>query len=180
MRLRWRIRTGVGERGVDVVRTGSVERAVFLVGGCDGAEPGRNYFSDFAHNAPQDSLVMTLGCGKYRIRGHDYGTHLGFPRLMDMGQCNDAFSAVKVAMALANAFGTDVNGLPLSLVLSWFEQKAAAVLLTLLSLGIRNIRLGPTLPAFLTPAVIDILVDKFALKPIGDPAQDLADAMAGA
>lgn len=123
---------------------------------------------------------MTLGCNKYRFNSHEFGDIGGIPRLLDIGQCNDSYSAVQIALALADAFDCGVNDLPLSLFVSWFEQKAAAVLLTLLSLGIRNIRLGPTLPAFLTPAVVGILVDKFALKPIGDPAQDLADAIAGA
>lgn len=125
-------------------------------------------------------MLLTLGCNKYRFNTHEFGDIAGIPRLLDVGQCNDSYSAVQIALAVANAFDCGVNDLPLSLFVSWFEQKAAAVLLTLLSLGIRNIRLGPTLPAFLSPAVVDILVEQFALKPIGDPEQDLADAMAGA
>lgn len=125
-------------------------------------------------------MLLTLGCNKYRFNTHEFGDIDGIPRLLDVGQCNDSYSAVQIALALANAFDCGVNDLPLSLFVSWFEQKAAAVLLTLLSLGIRNIRLGPTLPAFLTPAAVEILVERFALKTIGDPARDLADAMAGA
>ena len=164
---------------IAAVKAGDISRFL-LIGGCDGAAPGRNYYTDVADNAPADTVLMTLGCNKYRFNSHDFGTIGGIPRLLDVGQCNDSYSAIQIALALADAFDCGVNDLPLSLFVSWFEQKAAAVLLTLLSLGIRNIRLGPTLPAFLTPAVVDILVDKFALKPIGDPAEDLAAAMAGA
>lgn len=168
----------VADTVIRAVKDGAIKRFL-LIGGCDGAAPGRNYYTDVADHAPDDTILMTLGCNKYRFNTHEFGEIGGIPRLLDVGQCNDSYSAVQIALALANAFDCGVNDLPLSLFVSWFEQKAAAVLLTLLSLGIRNIRLGPTLPAFLTPAVVDILVEKFALKPIGDPAQDLADAMAG-
>ncbi|MGV1006511.1 MAG: hydroxylamine reductase [Candidatus Nanopelagicales bacterium] len=164
---------------IEAVKAGDISRFL-LIGGCDGAAPGRNYYTDVAEHAPSDTVVMTLGCNKYRFNTHDFGDIGGIPRLLDVGQCNDSYSAIQIALALADAFDCGVNDLPLSLFVSWFEQKAAAVLLTLLSLGIRNIRLGPTLPAFLTPAVVDILVEKFALKPNGDPAEDLAAAMAGA
>ena len=169
----------VADKVIEAVKAGDIKRFL-LIGGCDGAAPGRNYYTDVAEHAPADTVVMTLGCNKYRFNSHDFGDIGGIPRLLDVGQCNDSYSAIQIALALADAFDCGVNDLPLSLFVSWFEQKAAAVLLTLLSLGIRNIRLGPTLPAFLTPAVVDILVEKFALKPNGDPAQDLADAMAGA
>jgi len=169
----------VADKVIEAVKAGDIKRFL-LIGGCDGAAPGRNYYTDVADHAPKDTVLMTLGCNKYRFNTHDFGDIGGIPRLLDVGQCNDSYSAIQIALALADAFDCGVNDLPLSLFVSWFEQKAAAVLLTLLSLGIRNIRLGPTLPAFLTPAVVDILVDKFALKPIGDPAEDLADAMAGA
>jgi hydroxylamine reductase len=164
---------------IEAVKSGAIKRFL-LIGGCDGAAPGRNYYTDVADHAPDDTVLMTLGCNKYRFNTHEFGEIGGIPRLLDVGQCNDSYSAIQIALALADAFDCGVNDLPLSLFVSWFEQKAAAVLLTLLSLGIRNIRLGPTLPAFLTPAVVDILVEKFALKPIGDPAEDLAAAMAGA
>ncbi|WP_328352800.1 hydroxylamine reductase [Mycobacterium sp. NBC_00419] len=168
----------VADTVIQAVKDGAIKRFL-LIGGCDGAAPGRNYYADVADHAPADTVLMTLGCNKYRFNTHEFGEIGGIPRLLDIGQCNDSYSAVQIALALADAFDCGVNDLPLSLFVSWFEQKAAAVLLTLLSLGIRNIRLGPTLPAFLTPAIVDILVEKFALKPIGDPAQDLADAMAG-
>jgi hydroxylamine reductase len=169
----------VADKVIEAVKSGDIKRFL-LIGGCDGAAPGRNYYTDVADHAPADTVLMTLGCNKYRFNSHDFGDIGGIPRLLDVGQCNDSYSAIQIALALADAFECGVNDLPLSLFVSWFEQKAAAVLLTLLSLGIRNIRLGPTLPAFLTPAVVDILVEKFALKPIGDPAEDLAAAMAGA
>lgn len=170
---------GVADQVIEAVRTGQIGR-FFLIGGCDGAKPGRNYYSEIASQAPDDTVLLTLGCAKYRINGEDYGTIGGIPRLLDIGQCNDTYSALKIAQALAGAFEVGVNDLPLSLFVSWFEQKAAAVLLTLLSLGITNIRLGPTLPAFLTEAAVDVLVEKFAIKPIGDVQEDLAAAMAGA
>lgn len=169
----------VADTVIEAVKSGDIKRFL-LIGGCDGAAPGRNYYTDVADHAPDDTILMTLGCNKYRFNSHEFGEIGGIPRLLDVGQCNDSYSAIQIALALADAFDCGVNDLPLSLFVSWFEQKAAAVLLTLLSLGIRNIRLGPTLPAFLTPAVVDVLVEKFALKPIGDPAEDLAAAMAGA
>ncbi len=157
---------------VGAVKAGQISH-FFLIGGCDGAEPGRNYFSDFAQATPNDSFILTLGCGKYRIRGYDYGEHLGLPRLMDMGQCNDAYGAIQVASALAGAFDCTVNDLPLTIVLSWFEQKAVAVLLTLLALGVKNISIGPNPPAFITPAVLQVLQDKYNLKLTGiDGAED--------
>lgn len=156
---------------VEAVKAGKISR-FFLIGGCDGAETGRNYYTDYAEHAPADSFILTLGCGKYRIRNHDYGTLLGLPRLLDMGQCNDAFGAIKVATALAGAFGCGVNDLPLTLVISWFEQKAVAVLLTLLSLGVKGISLGPKLPAFVTPNVLNLLVERYAVKPISKKATD--------
>ena len=167
---------GVADKVVNAVKAGAI-RHFFLVGGCDGAASGRNYYTDFAEHAPQDTVVLTLGCGKYRFNRHDFGTiggeKDGLPRLLDMGQCNDAYSAIVVASKLAEAFGVGVNELPLSLIVSWFEQKAAAVLLTLLALGVRNVRLGPTLPAFLTPALVDVLVEKFGIQPIGDAKADI-------
>lgn len=168
----------VADQVIAGVKSGDISRFM-LIGGCDGAVAGRNYYTEVADQAPDDTILMTLGCNKFRFNDHDFGDIGGIPRLLDIGQCNDSYSAVKIALALAEAFECDVNDLPLSMFVSWFEQKAAAVLLTLLSLGIRNIRLGPTLPAFLSPAVIDILVDKFALKGNGDAATDLAAAMAG-
>jgi hydroxylamine reductase len=167
---------GVADTVIDAVRSGDI-RHFFLIGGCDGAASGRNYYTEFAQQAPADTVVMTLGCAKYRFNNHDFGDVAGLPRLLDLGQCNDAYSAIQIATALAGAFECSVNDLPLSLVLSWFEQKAVAVLLTLLALGIRNISLGPTLPAFLTPAAVNILVERFGLRTIGDPATDLAQAL---
>ena len=155
---------GVADKVIDAVKSGAIKH-FFLVGGCDGAASGRNYYTDFAEQAPQDTVIMTLGCAKYRFNQHDFGDIGGIPRLLDLGQCNDSYSAIKIATALAGAFECGVNELPLSLIISWFEQKAAAVLLTLLALGIRNIRLGPTLPAFLTPNLVQVLVDKFGLLP---------------
>ena len=168
---------GAADTVVQAVKDGAI-RHFFLVGGCDGAVPGRNYYTDFTTATPSDTVVMTLGCAKFRFNDHDFGTVAGLPRLLDVGQCNDSYSAIQVAVALAAAFGCEVNDLPLSLVLSWFEQKAAAVLLTLLALGIRDIKLGPTLPAFLTPALVGVLVEQFGIAPIGDPAADLAQCLA--
>jgi len=168
---------GVADKVIDAVKAGQI-RHFFLIGGCDGAAPGRNYYTEFAEAAPDDTVVMTLGCNKYRFNRHAFGDIGGIPRLLDLGQCNDSYSAIRIAVALAEAFECGVNDLPLSLVISWFEQKAAAVLLTLLALGIRNIRLGPTLPAFLTPGVLQILVDQFGIQPIGDAQADLAAALA--
>lgn len=169
----------VADKVIDAVKSGAI-RHFFLIGGCDGAAPGRNYYTDFAEAAPADSVILTLGCGKYRFHERDFGSIGGIPRLLDIGQCNDAHSALQIASALANAFQCEVNQLPLSLVISWFEQKAVAVLLSLLSLGIRGIRLGPSLPAFLTPPVLAKLVATFDIKPLGDPAADVAAAMAKA
>lgn len=163
---------------VDAVKAGQISR-FFVIGGCDGAERGRNYFSDYARLTPPDSFILTLGCGKYRIRDHEYGEHLGLPRLLDMGQCNDAYGAIQVASALAGAFSCRIDELPLSLVISWFEQKAVAVLLTLLSLDIKGITLGPNPPAFITPNVFDVLQKRYDLRLCGsDPAADLERALA--
>ncbi|MHB8907713.1 MAG: hydroxylamine reductase [Syntrophales bacterium] len=148
-------------------------RHFFLVAGCDGAKPGRNYYTEFVEKVPADCVVLTLACGKFRFFDKELGAIGGIPRLLDMGQCNDAYSAIQVAVALAKAFGVGVNDLPLSMILSWYEQKAVVILLTLLSLGIKNIRLGPTLPAFTTPNVLGVLVEKFGIKPITTPDQDL-------
>lgn len=169
---------GLADKLIEAVKAGDIKH-FFLVGGCDGAEPGRNYFSDFAQGAPADSLVLTLGCGKFRVRGHDYGTVAGLPRFLDMGQCNDAYGAIQVALALADALTCDVNELPFSFHISWFEQKLVAVLLTLLHLGVTGIRLGPNLPAFITPNVLSVLQARFDLQPISyDARADLAEALA--
>jgi hydroxylamine reductase len=168
----------LADKIVDAVKSGQI-RHFFVIGGCDGAEIGRNYFTQYAQNTPQDTIILTLGCGKYRIRDYDYGTVAGLPRFLDMGQCNDAYGAVQVALALAKAFDCGVNDLPLTLVISWFEQKAVAVLLTLLHLGVKGISLGPALPAFVTPNVLQILQENFDLKPIGNDAKtDLEAALA--
>lgn len=167
---------GVADKVIEAVKSGAI-RHFFLIGGCDGALPGRNYYTEFAEQAPLDTVVMTLGCNKYRFNQHDFGDIGGIPRLLDLGQCNDSYSAIKIASALANAFDCGVNELPLSLIVSWFEQKAAAVLLTLLALDIKNIHLGPTLPAFLTPNLINVLVEKFALQPIGNAKTDIDAAL---
>ena len=169
---------GVADKVIEAVKAGAIKR-FFLIGGCDGAKSGRNYYTDFAQAVPKDCMILTLACGKYRFNKLDFGTIGGLPRLLDMGQCNDAYSAIKVASALAGAFNCGVNDLPLSLVLSWYEQKAVCILLTLLHLGIRNIRLGPSLPAFVTPAVLNVLVEKFAIKPITTVEADLKAALAG-
>jgi hydroxylamine reductase len=157
---------------IDAVKEGKI-RHFFLIGGCDGAKPGRNYYTEFAEKVPEDCVILTLACGKYRFNKLDFGTVAGLPRLLDVGQCNDAYSAVRIATALADAFNTDVNSLPLTIVLSWYEQKAVADLLALLSLGIKGMYLGPTLPAFLSPNVLKFLVDTFDLKPISTPDEDL-------
>jgi hydroxylamine reductase len=167
---------GVADKVIEAVKSGAL-RHFFLVGGCDGARVGRNYYTHFAESVPKDCVILTLACGKYRFNTLEFGDIGGIPRLLDVGQCNDAYSAIQIALALAKAFGTDVNGLPLSLVLSWYEQKAVAILLTLLSLGVKNIRLGPTLPAFVTPAVLSVLVEKFGLKGVTKPAADLAEIL---
>lgn len=157
---------------VKLVKAGKI-RHFFLVGGCDGAKSGRNYYTDFTSQAPKDTVILTLACGKFRFNKLDFGDIDGLPRLLDVGQCNDAASALKIASALAEAFGTDVNGLPLSLVLSWYEQKAVCILLSLLSLGIKNIRLGPSLPAFVKPPVLEFLQKTFNIQPITIPEADL-------
>ena len=175
-----KVMTGFGHNAVlsnaeaiiDAVKTGAIKH-FFLVGGCDGARPGRNYYTEFVKQTPSDSIVLTLACGKYRFNDLDLGDIGGFPRIMDMGQCNDAYSAIKVAVALAEAFGCGVNDLPLSMVLSWYEQKAVCILLTLLHLGIKNILLGPTLPAFVSPNVLDFLVQNYNIAPISTPEEDL-------
>jgi len=169
----------VADKVIGAVKSGDI-RHFFLVGGCDGAAPGRNYYTDLAENIPKDCVIMTLGCGKYRFHEDDFGTIGGIPRLLDIGQCNDAYSAIQIAVALADAFDCDVNELPLSLMISWFEQKAVAVLLSLLALGIKGIHLGPTLPAFVSPAVLEILVKEFDLKPNGNAMDDLNTALSKA
>lgn len=162
----------VADKVIDAVKAGAIKH-FFLVGGCDGAKPGRNYYTEFVKQTPKDTVVLTLACGKYRFNDLDLGTIGGLPRLMDMGQCNDAYSAIKVAVALAEAFKCGVNDLPLSLVLSWYEQKAVCILLTLLYLGIQNIYLGPSLPAFVSPNVLNFLVENFHISPISTPEEDL-------
>lgn len=164
---------GVADKVVAAVKAGHISR-FFLVGGCDGARVGRNYYTEFVQKAPKDSIILTLACGKYRFNDLDLGEIEGLPRIMDMGQCNDAFSAIKLAQALANAFECSVNELPLSIVLSWYEQKAVCILLSLLHLGIKNIFIGPTLPAFVSANVLKVLVDNYQLTPISTPGADLA------
>ncbi len=166
----------VADTVVDAVKTGALKH-IFLVGGCDGARPGRNYYTEFVKQTPEDTAVLTLACGKFRFNDLDLGTIGGLPRIMDMGQCNDAYSAIRVASALAEAFGCGINELPLTLVLSWYEQKAVCILLTLLHLGMKNIYLGPTLPAFLSPNVLDFLVKNFEIHPISTPERDLAEIL---
>lgn len=163
---------GVADKVIDAVKSGAIKH-FFLVGGCDGAKSGRNYYTEFAKLAPEDTVILTLACGKYRFNKLDFGTIGGLPRLMDVGQCNDSYSAIRIALALADAFKCGVNDLPLTLVLSWYEQKAVCILLTLLSLGIKNIHIGPSLPAFLSPDIVKFLVDNFQLTPISDPQTDL-------
>lgn len=169
---------GAAGKVVELVKAGKI-RHFFLVGGCDGAKSGRNYYTDFAKAAPQDTVILTLACGKYRFNKLEFGDIEGIPRLLDCGQCNDAYSAIRIAVALAEAFGTDVNSLPLSLILSWYEQKAVCILLTLLHLGIRNIRLGPSLPAFVSPAALQVLVDAYGIRPIGASAEEDLAAILG-
>ena len=163
---------GVAGKVIDAVKAGQIKH-FFLVGGCDGAKPGRNYYTEFAEKAPKDTVILTLACGKFRFNKQEFGDIGGIPRLLDMGQCNDAYSAIQVAIALSKAFNVGVNELPLSMILSWYEQKAVCILLTLLSLGIKNIRLGPTLPAFVTPAVLNVLVQKFNIMPVTTAERDL-------
>jgi hydroxylamine reductase len=168
---------GVAETVVEAVKAGKI-RHFFLIGGCDGAKPGRNYYTEFARQVPDDCVILTLACGKYRFNKLPFGDIGGIPRLLDVGQCNDAYSAVQIALALADAFDCSVNDLPLTLVLSWYEQKAVCILLTLLHLGIQNMKLGPSLPAFIGPTVLNVLVEKFKLAPISTPEQDLAQILA--
>jgi hydroxylamine reductase len=163
---------GVAGKVIEAVKSGDIKH-FFLVAGCDGAKPGRNYYTQFVEQVPKDCVVLTLACGKYRFFDKDLGDIGGIPRLLDIGQCNDAYSAIQIAVALAGAFDCGVNDLPLSMILSWYEQKAVAILLTLFHLGIKNIRLGPTLPAFVTPNVLDVLVKNFNIMPISTPEDDL-------
>jgi hydroxylamine reductase len=163
----------VADKVIDAVKSGAI-RHFFLVAGCDGAKPGRNYYTQFVEQVPGDCIVLTLACGKFRFFDKDLGDIGGIPRLLDIGQCNDAYSAIQIASALAKAFNVDINALPLSMVLSWYEQKAVAILLTLLHLGVKDIRLGPSLPAFITPNVLDVLVKNFNIQPISTPEEDLA------
>ncbi|MFW5931120.1 MAG: hydroxylamine reductase, partial [Desulfosalsimonas sp.] len=163
---------GVADKVIEGVKNKNI-RHFFLVAGCDGAKPGRNYYTEFVEKVPEDCIVMTLACGKFRFFDKKLGDIGGIPRLLDIGQCNDAYSAIKIASALAEAFDCGVNDLPLSMVLSWYEQKAVAILLTLLYLGIKDIRLGPSLPAFVSSNVLNVLVDKFDIKPISTPDEDL-------
>ena len=168
----WGTVLGAAGQVIDAVKAGQLKH-IFLVGGCDGARPGRNYYTEFVEKSPKDTLILTLACGKFRFNDLELGTVAGLPRLMDMGQCNDAFSAIKVAVALADAFGCGVNDLPLTLVLSWYEQKAVSILLTLLALGVRNIKLGPTLPAFVSPAILAYLVEHYGIAPTTTAEADL-------
>jgi hydroxylamine reductase len=168
---------GVADKVIAAVKAGQIKH-FFLIGGCDGAKSGRNYYTDLARAVPQDCVILTLACGKYRFNKLDFGDIGGIPRLLDVGQCNDAYSAIQIAVALAGAFNTDVNSLPLTMILSWYEQKAVSILLTLLFLGIKNIKLGPSLPAFVTPAALKVLVEKFNIGPIGTVEADLKAALA--
>ncbi|MDW7673681.1 MAG: hydroxylamine reductase [Bacillota bacterium] len=168
---------GVADKVIDAVKAGAIKH-FFLVGGCDGAKPGRNYYTEFVQKAPQDTVILTLACGKYRFNDLNIGEIGGLPRIMDMGQCNDAYSAIQVAVALANAFECEVNDLPLTIICSWYEQKAVCILLTLLSLGIKNIHLGPSLPAFISPNVLNVLVEMFNIKPTTSADADIAATLA--
>ena len=167
----------VADKVIEAVKAGSIKH-FFLIGGCDGAKSGRNYYTDLAQQVPDDCVILTLACGKYRFNKLDFGDIGGIPRLLDVGQCNDAFSAVQIAVALAKAFDCGVNDLPLSMILSWYEQKAVVILLSLLHLGIKNIRLGPSLPACVSPAVLGVLVEKFNIMPISTPAEDIKAILA--
>lgn len=151
----------------------NIVKHFFLIGGCDGAKPGRNYYTEFAEKIPNDCIILTLACGKYRFNKLQFGEVAGLPRLLDVGQCNDAYSAVRIALALADAFSCTVNDLPLSIILSWYEQKAVCDLLALLSLGVKGMYLGPSLPAFITPNVLNFLVENFDIKPISTPDEYL-------
>jgi len=168
---------GVAGKVVEAVKAGAIRR-FYLIGGCDGAKPGRNYYTDFAQAVPKDCVILTLACGKYRFNKLDFGDIGGIPRLLDVGQCNDAYSAIQIAVALAGAFKCGVNDLPLSMILSWYEQKAVCILLTLLHLGIKDIRIGPSLPAFVSPAVLDVLVKNFNIMPVTTAQADLAATLA--
>ncbi len=167
---------GAADKVVGLVKAGMIKH-FFLIGGCDGAEFARNYYTDFADKSPDDTVILTLGCGKFRVNQLEFGDIDGIPRLLDLGQCNDSYSAIKIATSLADAFEVEVNDLPLSLIISWFEQKAVAVLLTLLYLGLKDIRLGPTLPAFISPNVLKILVDNYNIQPAIDPKKDLEEIL---
>jgi hydroxylamine reductase len=167
---------GLADKIIEAVRSGKI-RHFFLIGGCDGARPGRNYYTEFAQIVPKDCIILTLACGKYRFNKLDFGDIEGIPRLIDIGQCNNAYSAIQIALALARAFNVDVNSLPLSLVVSWFEQKAVAILLTLLYLNMKSIYIGPTPPAFISKNVFNILQEKFDLKLIGEPEKDLSSML---
>ena len=163
---------GVADKVIAAVKSKAI-RHFFLVGGCDGAKPGRNYYTEIVEQIPSDCMILTLACGKFRFFDKQLGDIGGIPRLLDVGQCNDAYSAIQIAVALAGAFECGVNDLPLSMILSWYEQKAVVILLTLLSLGIKNIHLGPSLPAFITPNVLNVLVENFNIKPVTTPEADL-------
>jgi hydroxylamine reductase len=162
----------IASKIIEAIKSDKI-RHFFLVAGCDGAKVGRNYYTEFVEKVPKDCVVLTLGCGKFRFFDKDLGDISGIPRLIDIGQCNDAYSAIQIAIALAKAFDKEINDLPLSLVLSWYEQKAVAILLTLLYLGIKNIRLGPSLPAFITPNILNVLIDTFNIRPTTTPDEDL-------
>jgi len=166
----------LADKVVKAVKDGKIKH-FFFIGGCDGAKPGRNYYTEFAEKVPKDCVILTAACGKYRLNDKDYGDIDGIPRLLDTGQCNDCYGAIRIAVALAEAFGCGVNDLPLTLVVSWYEQKAVAILLTLLHLGIKNIKLGPSLPAFITPNVLNVLVEKYNISPIGNVDEDLASIL---
>jgi hydroxylamine reductase len=166
----------LADKIIEAVKAGKI-RHFFFIGGCDGAKPGRNYYTEFAEKVPDDCVILTAACGKYRLNDRNYGDIDGIPRLIDTGQCNDCYSVIKIAMGLSEAFNCSVNELPLSLVVSWYEQKAVAILLTLLHLGIKNIKLGPSLPAFVSPNVLNILVDKFGIDPIGNVDEDMAEML---
>ncbi|HDP97427.1 MAG TPA: hydroxylamine reductase, partial [Euryarchaeota archaeon] len=168
----------MADKIIEAVKSGKI-RHFFVIGGCDGAKPGRNYFTELAEKVPKDCVILTAGCGKYRFNFEDFGQIDGIPRLLDMGQCNNSYSAIQLAVELSKAFKVEVNDLPLSIVLSWFEQKAVAILMSLLHLGVKNIRIGPSLPAFVSPNVWKVLQDNYNIMPIGDADQDLKDMLGG-
>jgi hydroxylamine reductase len=168
----------VADKVIEAVKSGTLKH-FFLIGGCDGAKTGRNYYTQLAEQVPEDCVILTLACGKYRFNKLDFGDIGGIPRLLDVGQCNDSYSAIQIALALAEAFDCGVNELPLSMILSWYEQKAHVILLTLLSLGVKNIKIGPSLPAYVSPNVLNFLVENFNLGPISTPEEDLAAALGG-